>query len=124
MSKPPTFPPPVHVQNPSSCPNPLCNIRASHEFHHLIPIPAIPVGVQQLKIARFPHPSPFPMVNCWKLVSPAAFDPEEESWAYLSDGYGTVGLMKTPIEREGWVLYDAERWEIESPPLPSMRSID
>ena len=109
MSGFPVYPPLVHVNSSLLCPNPFCNIKAPHDYVDLLPVPSIPIGIAQLEIARFTHPNPFPAVNCWKLVSPIAFDPKDELWVYLSGGFGTVVLAKTTIEKEGWVIYYAMR---------------
>ncbi|KIJ90238.1 hypothetical protein K443DRAFT_126551 [Laccaria amethystina LaAM-08-1] len=107
MSTPLAFPCMVHVRSSSLCPNPLCNIKVPHDFHDLLLVPPIPVGVKQLEVAQFMYPNPFPSVNCWRLVSPLTFNPEDEPQVYLQDGYGTVRLSRMAIEREGWVIYDA-----------------
>ena len=109
MSGFPTYPPLVHVNNSLLCPNPLCNIKASHDFVDLLPVPSILIGILQLEIVHFTHPNPFPAVNCWKLVLPINFDPKDELWVYLSGGFGMVVLAKTTMEREGWVIYYAMR---------------
>ena len=78
MSGFPVYPPLIHVDSPLLCPNPLCNIKAPHDYVDLLPVPSIPIGILQLEIVCFTHPNPFPAVNCWKLVSPIAFDPKDE----------------------------------------------
>ena len=110
MSRLLAYPPPVHVKDHSSCPNPICGIKALHDYHDLHPIPPVPPGVPQLEIARFGIFNPFPTINCWKLVSPMTFDPRNEPWVYLPGGYGTVWLTRT-LEAKGWVLYEAIRDE-------------
>ena len=107
MPLPLAVPPPVHVKDYSLCPNPLCCIKISHDFHDLLPAPPIPAGVQQLRISRFGSSNPFPTVNCWKLVSPMSFDPRDEPWVYLPGGFGTVWLTITGIEADGWIMYNA-----------------
>ena len=98
-----------HVENYLACPNPLCNIRVSHDYLHFHPPPpkTAPEDVPHLVIKRFQKRNPFPTVNCWKVVAPAPFNPVGEPWVHLPEGYGKVWLQDACEEVKGWRLFEA-----------------
>lgn len=111
MTEHKVFPLGRHVKHCLRCPNPLCDIRTSHDYHAPCPPQPITEGVPQLVIERFEDHDPFPKVNCWKIVSSEFLDPERKPWVHLSEGYGTVRLQYSGVERRGWALYEAIAWE-------------
>ena len=96
-----------HVKGYQTCPNPLCDIRSSHDY--LFPHPPRPAlkGVPHLTIKRFQKNNPFPNINCWKVIAPVDFNPEGEPLVYLPEGFGTVWIQDMCEEERGWRLFEA-----------------